>query len=49
MKDRLYKKISIGLNLNENEDDILTFLETYQDYLRSILSDGTLWESQTAR
>lgn len=36
MKERLYKKFSIGLNLNEKYDDILDFMNKYQDYLYSI-------------
>ena len=36
MNELLRKKISIGLNLNEPEDDIYSFLETYKDYLSSL-------------
>lgn len=36
MNELLRKKISIGLNLNEPEDDIYSFLEIYKDYLSSL-------------
>lgn len=45
MDERLKKKFSIGLNLNENEEEIIRFLSDYQEWLSSLyfslpLGDG---------
>lgn len=36
MDERLKKKFSIGLNLNENEEEIIRFLSDYQEWLSSL-------------
>lgn len=36
MNERLKKKFSIGLNMNENEEDIIRFLFDYQEWLSSL-------------
>lgn len=49
MDERLKKKFSIGLNLNENEEDIIQFLSDYQQWLSSLYFSLPLGEGFYSR
>lgn len=49
MDERLKKKFSIGLNLNENEEDIMQFLIDYQQWLNSLYFSLPLGEGFYSR
>lgn len=49
MDERLKKKFSIGLNLNENEGDIIQFLSDYQQWLNSLYFSLPLGEGFYSR
>lgn len=49
MDERLRKKFSIGLNLNEKEEDIIQFLSDYQQWLNSLYFSLPLGEGFYSR
>lgn len=49
MDERLRKKFSIGLNLNEKEEDIIQFLFDYQQWLNSLYFSLPLGEGFYSR